>query len=222
MQKGWQKTQIMNKNHTFATFKIKFYCMKRICVFCGSSKGNGTVYLDAAKELGNELVKREFGLVYGGASVGTMGQIANTVMAKGGNVTGIMPKVLVEKEVALTKLMDFRIVGSMHERKAMMADLADGFIALPGGFGTIEELFEILTWGQLEFHQKPCGILNINGYYDKLIEFLDHMVEQEFLMKENRQMIIVENKPADLLDKFKSYIPPKADKAEWALKNVVK
>ncbi len=196
--------------------------MEKICVFCGSSKGNGDVYLDAAKELGRELVKRELGLVYGGASVGTMGKIANTVIKNGGNVTGIMPKALVKKEVALTDLIDFHVVSSMHERKAMMADLADAFIAMPGGFGTIDEIFEVLTWGQLEFHQKPCGLLNINGYYDKLIEFLDHMVNQEFLMPENRQMIIVEDDPVILLDKFKSYTPPKVDKAEWALKNVVR
>ncbi len=196
--------------------------MEKICVFCGSSKGNGDVYLDAAKELGRELVKRELGLVYGGASVGTMGKIANTVIKNGGNVTGIMPKALVKKEVALTDLIDFHVVSSMHERKAMMADLADAFIAMPGGFGTIDEIFEVLTWGQLEFHQKPCGLLNINGYYDKLIEFLDHMVNQEFLMLENRQMIIVEDDPVILLDKFKSYTPPKVDKAEWALKNVVR
>ncbi|OQY00301.1 MAG: Rossman fold protein, TIGR00730 family [Bacteroidetes bacterium 4572_117] len=193
--------------------------MEKICVFCGSSKGNGSVYLNAATELANELVKRNLGLIYGGASVGTMGQIANTVLEQGGKVTGIMPKVLVEKEVALTKLTDFHVVGSMHERKAMMADLSDAFIALPGGFGTLDEIFEILTWAQLEFHHKPCGILNINGYYDKLIEFLDNMVNQGFLMIENRQMIIIENNPVDLLNKFELYTPPKVDKAEWALKN---
>lgn len=191
--------------------------MKRICVFCGSSRGLSDQYINAAKELGLALVKRNIGLVYGGASVGLMGEIANTVMEAKGEVIGVIPKALVEREVACKKLPDLRVVGSMHERKALMVELSDGFIALPGGLGTLEELFEVLTWAQLGIHEKPCGILNINGYFDHLVEFLNHTESQKFIEKEHRSMILIDNEPAELIKKFTSYEPPKIDIAKRVL-----
>ena len=191
--------------------------MKRICVFCGSSPGSGSEYLEAAKHLGYLLADKNIGLVYGGAKVGMMGKLAEAVLEKGGEVIGVIPKGLVEKEVAFTGLPDLRVVGSMHERKALMADLSDGFIALPGGLGTIEEFFEIATWAQLGFHPKPCGLLNIKKYYDTLIDFLDHTVSEKFMELEHRSMIIVDENPERLLQKFAAYHPPVADKAKWAL-----
>ena len=167
--------------------------------------------------MGHELVKRGIGLVYGGASVGLMGKIANTVLTGGGQVTGVMPKALVDKEVALNSLQDLRVVSSMHERKALMADLSDGFVGLPGGLGTAEEFFEILTWAQLGFHQKPCGLLNICHYYDDLIAFLDRAVDQKFIRPEHRSMVLVDNDPSALLNRFETYQPPKIDKAEWII-----
>ena len=190
---------------------------KKICVFCGSGKGNSPEYLEAAGHLGKLLAEKNIGLVYGGARVGLMGEVARNVLLNGGEVTGIIPKYLAEKEVANTDLTDLRIVGSMHERKAMMAELSDAFIALPGGLGTIEEFFEILTWAQLGMHTKPSGLLNINGYYDKLIAFVDHMVIQEFVRPENRSMILIDENPEALLDKFIHYEAPFVDKAKWAL-----
>jgi uncharacterized protein (TIGR00730 family) len=191
--------------------------MNRICVFCGSSRGSNEIYIDAARKLGIILVKNNIGLVYGGASVGLMGEIANTFMEEGGEVIGVIPKALVDKEVACTTLSDLRVVKSMHERKDLMVELSDGFIALPGGFGTIEELFEVLTWAQLGIHEKPCGILNINGYFDCLIEFLNHTVSQKFIEIEHRSMILIDNNPAELIKKFESYKSPKVDKAKWVL-----
>ncbi len=193
--------------------------MKRICVFCGSSKGLKEEYIKSANQLAKVFVNRGIELVYGGASVGIMGELAKTVKNTGGKVIGIMPESIFNKEVAYKDLSDLRIVKSMHERKALMNDLSDGFIALPGGYGTFEEFLEVLTWAQLGFHKKPCGILNIEGFYDKFIEFIDYAVCQQFLMKENRDMIIIENNPEDLIKQFKFYIPPTADKAEWALNN---
>jgi uncharacterized protein (TIGR00730 family) len=147
-----------------------------------------------------------------------MGKIAHAVLNHGGEVIGVIPKELVEKEVAFTKLSDLRVVGSMHARKALMEELSDGFIALPGGLGTIEEFFEILTWAQLGMHQKPCGLLNVSHYYDKLVEFLDYAVNQQFIEWEHRSMLLIEKNPETLLEKFEGYQPPKVDKAEWALR----
>ncbi|NQU64503.1 MAG: TIGR00730 family Rossman fold protein [SAR324 cluster bacterium] len=192
--------------------------MKRICVFCGSGPGKGPEYILAARNLGISLVKSGIDLVYGGASVGTMGAIANSVLEAGGKVTGIIPKHLADKEVAFTALSDLRIVDSMHQRKALMEQLSDGFIALPGGLGTIEEFFEVWTWAQLSMHQKPCGLLNVRQYYDKLLEFLDHTVTQQFIEDDHRRMIIVEHDPFLMIERFRSYTPPVADKAKWALK----
>jgi uncharacterized protein (TIGR00730 family) len=191
--------------------------MKRICVFCGSSPGSGPDYLQAAEQLGHLLASKNIGLVYGGGKVGTMGKIAESVMAKGGEVTGVIPKALVDRELAFTGLTDLRVVGSMHERKALMAELSDGFIGLPGGLGTIEEFFEVVTWAQLGMHPKPCGLLNIKQYYNRLLDFLDHTVNEKFVELEHRSMILVEENPEILLQKFETYHPPVTDKAKWAL-----
>ena len=191
--------------------------MRRICVFCGSSPGARPEYLQAAKQLGYTLASKDIGLVYGGARVGMMGKIAESVLEKGGEVTGVIPKGLVEKEVAFTELADLRVVDSMHERKALMAELSDGFIALPGGLGTIEEFFEVLTWAQLGIHPKPCGLLNVKQYYDRLLDFLDHTVNENFVEPEHRSMILVDENPEILLQKFETYHPPIIDKVKWVL-----
>ena len=181
--------------------------VKRICVFLGSSAGLQPEYIDVAKQLGRELVRRSLGLVYGGANLGLMKTLADTVLAEGGEVIGVIPKMLVEKEIAHQGLTELRIVGSMHERKALMADLTDGFIALPGGLGTFEEFFEVWTWAQLGLHAKPCGLLDVCGYFSHLIEFLDHAVEERFLRQENRDLLLWATEPDKLLDLFENYRP---------------
>lgn len=191
--------------------------MKRICVFCGSSPGSGPEYLQAARDLGNTLVQRNIELVYGGGRVGMMAEIATTVLQSGGKVIGVIPRDLVERKVALTELPDLRVVGSMHERKALMAQLSDGFIALPGGLGTIEEFFEVVTWTQLGIHPKPCGLLNVKQYYDRLMDFLEHTVREKFVESEHRSMILVDEDPESLLRKLETYRLPVTDKAKWAL-----
>jgi uncharacterized protein (TIGR00730 family) len=191
--------------------------MKKICVYCGSSSGKSPEYLASASVLAKEMVKRNIGLVYGGANVGIMGEIANTMLANGGNVTGVIPQALIDKEVGHFGLTELKIVGSMHERKAIMADLSDGFIALPGGLGTLEELFEVLTWSQLGFHHKPCALLNIKQYYESLSVFLDHAVEEEFVKPIHREMLLVASDPSQLLDAMESYQPPAVDK--WIGRN---
>jgi uncharacterized protein (TIGR00730 family) len=182
--------------------------MKRLCVFCGSNAGVKPVYLKAARELGSELATRGIGLVYGGATIGLMGEIARAAIAGGGEVIGIIPRSMATREIAFTALADLRIVDSMHERKAAMADLADGFIALPGGLGTLEEFCEIVTWGQLRIHGKPCGLLNIENYYCKLLAFLDHGVEEGFIKPAHRGLTIVESEIPALLRRFKDFKPP--------------
>ena len=177
----------------------------RICVFAGSSAGNRPEYLDAARALGRTLAARAIGVVYGGARVGLMGALADAAMAGGGRVTGVIPSALVAKEIAHEGLSDLRIVSSMHERKATMAELSDGFIALPGGCGTLEELFEVITWGQLGLHQKPCGLLNISGYYDGLLAFLDHAVAERFLRHEHARMVTTAGAVGELLDRMAAY-----------------
>jgi len=178
-----------------------------LCVFCGSSHGGRAVYASAAKTLGRALVNRGFGLVYGGGKVGLMGTIANAVLEAGGEVIGVIPKFLSEKEIAHVGLTQLHVVSSMHERKAMMAELADGFIALSGGYGTFEEFCEILTWAQLGFHQKPCGLLNVDGYYDRLIAMFDHAVEEQFVHTRHRSLVLVDSQPDDLLDQFAAFEP---------------
>ena len=179
---------------------------RKICVFTGSRRGTRPEYAAAAKELGRELVARGFGLVYGGGNVGLMTVIADTVLELDGHVTGVIPNSLVGKEVAHQGLSDLRVVHSMHERKALMAELSDGFIAMPGGIGTMEEFFEVLSWAQLEIHEKPCGLLNVAGYYDPMIQFLDHAVVEDFIKPNHRALLIVENEPATLLDRFEAIL----------------
>jgi uncharacterized protein (TIGR00730 family) len=196
--------------------------MQRICVFCGSSRGARPSFVRAARELGEVLVNRKLGLVYGGGRVGLMYELAREVHDRGGEVIGVMPQALVDREVAYRDLEDLRIVGSMHERKALMAELSDGFVALPGGIGTFEETFEILTWGQLGIHKKPCGLLNVDGFYDKLLEFLDHAVAMEFLARDHLESLLVETDPDGLLSRFEKYVPPSVDKARLALEEMQK
>ena len=191
--------------------------MKSICVFCGSSPGREPLYVETAVKLGKTLAQRDIRLVYGGASVGTMGATAFSVLKNGGSVTGVITKQLVTMEVANTDLTDLRIVDTMHDRKAMMAELSDGFIALPGGFGTIEELFEAITWAQLGIQKKPCGILNVGGYYDKLLEFIDHMIDHEFVKSDYRELIKIDDTPEGLIEQFNAYTPVTVDKAKWVL-----
>jgi uncharacterized protein (TIGR00730 family) len=191
--------------------------MKRICVFCGSSPGSQPAYLQAAHELGEALAKREIELVYGGGRVGMMGEIATTVLKNGGKVIGVIPRELVHKEVAYIDLPDLRVVETMHARKALMSELSDAFIAMPGGLGTIEEFFEVLTWGQLGLHRKPCGFLDVCHYFQGLEAFLDHAVSQQFISPEHRAMVLTDESPGKLLEKFSLYQPSQLDKARWAL-----
>ncbi|MDH3613997.1 MAG: TIGR00730 family Rossman fold protein [Gammaproteobacteria bacterium] len=186
--------------------------MRRICVYCGSSPGENGLYTQAAEDLADVLVGNGIELVYGGASKGTMGILADAVLERGGAVHGVIPRMLEEKEIAHTGLTQLHVVASMHERKSMMAALSDGFIALPGGFGTLEELIEMLTWGQLRFHDKPSGVLNVLGYFDKLFEFLDHMHKEGFLRAENRAMLLYDDDPAGLILQFERYTAPHIEK----------
>jgi uncharacterized protein (TIGR00730 family) len=186
--------------------------MRSICVFCGSSSGNDLAYEDAARSLGETLAESGITLVYGGGHVGLMGIVANAALASGGEAVGVIPHSLVEREIAHNGLTDLHVVGSMHERKAMMSELSEGFIALPGGTGTMEEFFEVLTWAQLGEHGKPCGLLNVAEYYDPLLAVFDHMVANGFLSEANRSIVIVETEPITLLGKFKEYRPPQTPK----------
>lgn len=188
--------------------------MKRICVYCGSSPGKKPEYIESAQLLAKEMVKRNIGLVYGGASVGIMGEIADTVLENGGEVLGIMPRSLFEREISHVNLTELKVVDSMHERKALMAASADGFIALPGGFGTLEELFEVLTWSQLGFHRKPCGVLNTSEYYNHLSAFLDHAAEEQFIKGVHRDILLNSEDPVTLLDLMASYRPTVVDKLQ--------
>jgi uncharacterized protein (TIGR00730 family) len=188
--------------------------MRRVCVYCGSSPGRAPEYRDAAVALVGALVERGLGVVYGGAHVGLMGVVADEALAAGAEVIGVIPQALVDHEIAHTGLSDLRIVGSMHERKAQMAELADAFVALPGGLGTLEELFEVATWSQLGLHVKPCGLLNVRGYYDGLAGMLDHAVSERFLRPENRAIVLVESEPSTLVDALAAWEPP-ARVAKW-------
>ena len=186
--------------------------IQRICVFCGSNAGARPEYVAAAQGLGRALAERGVALVYGGAGVGLMGAVADAALAGGGDVIGVMPRNLVEREVAHRKLHDLRVVSSMHERKALMADLADAFIALPGGLGTLEEFFEVWTWAQLGEHTKPLGLLNVAGYYDPLLVFFEHLVRERFVQPEHRAMVLVEEESGALLSRFAGYAPPAVSK----------
>lgn len=181
--------------------------MKRICLFCGSSSGVRPHYAEAAAEFGRMLADEGIGLVYGGARVGLMRIAADAARAAGGEVIGVMPQALVDREVAHRELADLRIVGSMHERKALMAELSDGFVALPGGFGTFEELMEVITWTLLGFHAKPCGVINIEGYYDRLIGLVDHAVAEGFVNPTDRELILSADTPRAILDALRAWRP---------------
>ena len=185
--------------------------MKRICVNCGSNSGFNGIYLEIARKLGLALVKRNLELVYGGAKVGLMGELADTVMQAGGTAIGVIPQFLADR-VSHRGLTELRIVGSMHERKQIMEELSDAFIALPGGFGTLEEITELLTWAQLGFHKKPCGLLNVAGYFDSFLFFLDHTVSEGFMKQEHRNMLLVSDDPEALLDRFSFYTEPQTEK----------
>jgi uncharacterized protein (TIGR00730 family) len=187
--------------------------MKSVCVYCGSSPGAKRDYAEGATALGRALARNGQRLVYGGGNVGLMGIVADATLATGGEVIGVIPQALVDRELAHQGLSRLHIVASMHERKAMMAELADGFIALPGGLGTLEELFEIWTWAQLGMHRKPIGLLNVHGFFDPLIEFIGRLVTERFVRRENREMLFISAAPAELLKQMESYQPPSV--AKW-------
>ena len=187
--------------------------MRSVCVFSGSSPGARPEYLAAARTLGEELATRGVELVYGGASVGLMAAVADTVLAAGGRVTGIIPRHLADKEVAHRGLSELRVTSTMHERKALMAELSDAFVALPGGFGTLKELTEILTWSQLGLHAKPCGLLDVADFYRSLLAFVDHAVAERFVRPEHRSLVLVDTEPGQLLDAMEAWSPlPPGDK----------
>ena len=193
--------------------------MKRITVFCGSSFGTEDIYRSQAMALGKSLAQKGIELVYGGANVGLMGAVADGVLSEGGRVTGVLPHFLQSKEIAHEGLTELILVDSMHERKTKMNDLCDGVIALPGGFGTLEELFEMLTWAQLGLHKKPIAILNVNGFYDSLIELTKTMVEKGLLKEANQKMLLVSDNIPDLLHQMRNYTPPTVGK--WIDKDKV-
>lgn len=186
--------------------------LKRICVFCGSSSGTREVYLRSAQEVGRLLAGRGIELVYGGGKVGLMGAVADACLDAGGRVIGVIPQLLVDKEVAHSGLTELRVVQTMHERKALMADLADAFLALPGGYGTWDELCEVLTWSQIGIQQKSSAILNVNGYYDPLLAMADRAVSEGFLRDIHRELLLTDTDPARLLDRLESYVLPLVDK----------
>jgi uncharacterized protein (TIGR00730 family) len=181
--------------------------VRRVCLYAGSNPGNDLIYAQAARELADLLAERGIGLVYGGGRVGLMGVLADTALAAGGEVIGVMPQALVDREIAHEGLTELRVVASMHERKALMAELSDAFVAVPGGIGTLEELIEIYTWSQLGIHAKPCGVLNVDGYYDHLAAFLDHAVAAGFLKAEHRAVLSVASEPGELLERLAAYVP---------------
>ncbi|MFM9858119.1 TIGR00730 family Rossman fold protein [Pseudoxanthobacter sp. M-2] len=182
--------------------------MRAVCVYCGSNAGVREDYGVLARALGTEIARRGMGLIYGGARVGLMGQVADAALAAGGRVVGIIPQSLVDKEIAHSGLTESHIVGSMHERKRMMADLSDGFVALPGGIGTLEEIFEMWTWAQLGYHAKPCALIDTAGYWTGLAAFLDHQVQEGFVRAPHREMLMIDDDPARLLDRMESYEAP--------------
>ncbi len=186
--------------------------IKALCVYCGSNTGCRDEYTEAARGLGRLLATNGIGLVYGGAGRGLMGVIADEVLAAGGKVQGVIPKALAAKELAHPRLDALHVVHSMHERKSLMAELSDGFVALPGGFGTLEEIVEMLTWAQLGIHTKPCGLLNVGGYYDGLLTYFDHAVAELFVKSSHREMLLVDTDAGRLLAKFREYVAPRAGK----------
>lgn len=192
--------------------------MKRICVFCGSSPGKKKEFTETAINLGKALAKSNISLVYGGASIGIMGQLAKAALENGGEVIGVITKELADMEIAFTEITHLHVVDSMHERKALMAELSDGFIALPGGFGTLEEFFEVLTWTQLGIHSKPCGLLNVSNYFDHLMDFIKTMEANQFIDAIHKEMILTADIPEDLIKSFLSYNLLHQSKVEWVRK----
>ena len=186
-----------------------------VCVFCGSAPGTNPLYTQKARSLGKVLASRGITLVYGGSNIGIMRIIADTVLNLGGKVIGVMPKNLIDREVAHTSLTEFHMVQTMHERKALMVKLSDAFIAMPGGFGTLDELFEIMSWNQLEIISKPAGLLNVAGYFDPLIRFLDHSVEQGFIKPEHRANLLLEENEELLLESLQTFVPKKVEGGKW-------
>jgi uncharacterized protein (TIGR00730 family) len=186
--------------------------VRRVCVYAGSNPGSDPAYADAARALAATLAERNIGLVYGGGKVGLMGVLADTILQQNGEAIGVMPKALIDREIGHPGLTELKVVDSMHERKALMAELADGFIAVPGGIGTLEELIEVYTWSQLGIHDKGCGVLNVRGYYDALAAFLDHAVSEGFLRPQHRATLTVAEDPAELLDALATYTPPQVGK----------
>jgi len=187
--------------------------IKTLCVFCGSSSGSRPVYAEAARQMGEALVARDITLVFGGGRVGLMGEIARTVLASGGRVVGVIPRALLRKEIVYEDLTELHVVDSMHERKALMAERSDGFIAMPGGFGTFEEYCEVLTWSQLGFHHKPVALLNVAGYFDGLLALFEHAVAEGFVRPQHRSLTLAESDPMALLDRLAAYQPPPV--VEW-------
>ena len=186
--------------------------MRRICVYCGSNSGNRPVYAESARDLADVLVRHEIELVYGGANRGIMSVLADAVLEQGGQVHGVIPQMLMEKEMAHQGLTELHVVASMHARKTVMAALSDGFMAMPGGYGSLEEIIEIVTWGQLRFHDKPCGLLNVDGYFDHLLAWFDHAHKEGFLRRESRDMLLVASTPVGLVQKFERYTAPHVEK----------
>ena len=184
--------------------------MNRVCVFCGSREGSRPDYAEAARRMGEELAERGIGLVYGGGKVGLMGAVADAALAAGGEVVGVIPEALVLREVSHPGLTELHVVGSMHERKAMMADLSHGFVALPGGYGTLEEFLEVLSWAQLSIHEKPCALLDVAGYWGPLIGLFDHAVAEGFVSPDHRSLVLAGDDPKGLLDIMQRYSPPGA------------
>jgi len=186
--------------------------MKRVCVFCGSNDGVDPAYREAAAELGTLLAARKMGLVFGGGSVGLMGAIADAALEAGTEVIGVIPRPLATKELLHPRVPDMRCVDDMHQRKALMAELADAFVALPGGYGTFEELFEVITWAQLGFHRKNIGLLNVAGYFDPLVRLIDHAVDRGFIKADHRRLIVVARQPDELLDQLAAHQLPEVRK----------
>ncbi len=186
--------------------------MKTVCVFCGSGKGERGSYAEAARLLWQTLARRGLRVVFGGGQVGLMGVLADAVLDAGGEAVGVMPKALLEKEIGHQSLTELHVVSTMHERKALMADLSDAFIALPGGYGTFEELLEVLTWAQLSLHEKPCGLLNVEGFYEALLSLFDHAFEEGFVRGDHRALALTAEDPERLLDLMQSHTPPSTEK----------
>jgi hypothetical protein len=186
--------------------------LKAVCVFCGSREGSRPAYAEAARRTGREIARRGLGLVYGGGRVGLMGTVANAALEEDGEVVGVITEALISKEIAHAGLTKLHVVGSMHERKMLMADLSDGFVTLPGGYGTLEEFFEVLSWAQLSIHEKPCGLLDVNGFWDPLSTLFDHAVTEGFVNPNHRSLALTEGDPSVLLERMERYTPPETRK----------